>query len=137
MLCDDGISYFDYAECLDELVGTAHILSDGHTYTLTEKGKRNGDITENGIPFSVRVKAEKSTADLRMVMSRQSMISAAHSIRRKGGYTVDLALADGISDVIALRLYAASEPQAVALEDGFKKNAESIYGKILGLILDE
>jgi hypothetical protein len=137
VLCDEGVTYFDYAECLSELVGTAHVDSDGHSYALTEKGKRNGEITENSLPFSVRVKAEKNAADLRFAMNRQSMISASHAIRRKGGYTVELSLSDGISEIISLRLYAASQAQATSLEDGFTKNAEAIYGKIIGLILEE
>lgn len=136
-LCDDGISYFDFAECLSDLVKTEHITTDGHTYTLTEKGTRNGGITENSLPFSVRVKAEKNASDLRFIMNRKSMISVAHSIRRKGGYTVDLSLSDGISDIIALKLYAVSQNQAMALEDGFTKNAETIYNEIIKLILAE
>ena len=137
VLCDEGISYFDYAECLSELADTAHVETDGHTYALTEKGKRNGGIAENSLPFSVRVKAEKNAADLRFAMNRQSMISASHAIRRKGGYTVDLALSDGVSEIISLQLYAANQAQAAALEDGFRKNAESIYGKIIGMILED
>ncbi|SHH49470.1 protein of unknown function [Sporobacter termitidis DSM 10068] len=137
VLCDEGITYFDFAECVDELVKTEHIVSDGHTYAITEKGRRNGEITENSLPFSVRLKAEKSTDELRYQMGRKSMISANHVIRRKGGYTVELSLSDGISDIISMKLYAANETQAQALEDGFIKNAEDIYNNILKLILDE
>jgi hypothetical protein len=136
-LCDEGISYFDFAECVSELVATEHIQTDGHTYSLTEKGIRNSEITENSLPFSVRVKAEKNASDLRFLLSRQSMISAAHSIRRKGGYTVDLSLSDGISEIIALKLYAVSQAQAQALENGFTAKAELIYNEIIKLILDE
>jgi hypothetical protein len=36
-----------------------------------------------------------------------------------------------------MRLYAASQEQAIALENGFTKKAESIYNAIIRLILDE
>jgi hypothetical protein len=137
VLCDEGISYFDFAECVSELVTTEHIKTDGHTYSLTEKGIKNGEITENSIPFSVRVKADKNSSELRFLLNRKSMISSSHTIRRKGGYTVDLSLSDGISDIIALKLYAVSQAQAQALENGFIKNAESIYNKIIQMILEE
>lgn len=136
-LCDEGISYFDFAECVSELVSTEHIKTDGHTYSLTDKGIKNADITENSIPFSVRAKAEKSSSDLRFQLNRKAMITSSHSIRRKGGYTVDLSLSDGISDIISLKLYAVNQAQAQALEDGFTKNAEDIYNKIIRLILDD
>jgi GTP cyclohydrolase II len=136
VLIDEGISYFDFAECVSELAGTEHIATDGHTYAITDKGRRNGEITENSLPFSVRVKAEKSAAEVAFALSRKSMISAAHTIRRKGGYTVDLSLSDGISDIVTLKLYSASQDQAVALEEGFMRNAEDIYNKLLKLILE-
>lgn len=136
-MCDEGISYFDFAECVSELVKTEHLSTDGHTYSITEKGITNGEITEDSLPFSVRLKAEKNTAELRSVLCRKSLISATHAIRRKGGYTVDLSLSDGIGDVISLRLYAASESQATALESGFALNAEKIYNQIIKLILNE
>lgn len=136
-MCDEGISYFDFAECVAELVTTEHVTTDGHTYSLSDKGVKNGEITENSIPFSVRVKAEKNASDLSFLLNRKSMISAAHTIRRKGGYTVDLSLSDGISEIISLKLYAASQTQAQALEDGFSKNAEGIYNKIIKMLLDE
>lgn len=135
-LCDEGITYFDFAECLSELVATGHITTDGHTYGLSEKGARNGEITEDSIPYSVRMKAEKNAADLRLQMSRKSMITAVHEIRRKGGYTVELSLSDGISEVISMKLYAANETQAKALEEGFVKKAENIYNNVIKMILD-
>jgi hypothetical protein len=136
VLIDEGITYFDFAECVSELVATEHVMSDGHTYQITDKGKRNGEITENSLPFSVRVKAEKNAADLRNQLMRKSMISSSQSIRRKGGYTVDLALSDGIGEIVSMKLYAVSQGQAQALEEGFIKNAEDIYNKLIGLILE-
>ena len=136
-LCDEGISYFDFAECVNDLVETGHIKTDGHTYAITEKGITNSEITENSIPFSVRLKAEKNAADARVAQSRGSLITASHTIRRKGGYTVDLSMSDGVSDLIELRLYAENESQATSLENGFSKSAETIYNKIINLILEE
>jgi len=59
-LCDGAISYFDFAECVSELVASDHISADGDRYLITEKGARNGAITEGGLPYSVRVKAERT-----------------------------------------------------------------------------
>jgi len=134
-LCDDGISYFDFAECVSELVSTGHIAADGDSYTITEKGVRNGTVTENGLPYSVRVKAEKSAAAANAQLRRQSMITASRSIRRGGGYTVDLGLSDGIGEILSLELYAANEAQAVALENGFRDRAESLFNTIIETLL--
>lgn len=38
VFCDNGIGYFDYSDCLAELVDTAHITEEGGKYRITEKG---------------------------------------------------------------------------------------------------
>ena len=135
-LCDGGIGYFDFVECVGDLVGTGHIITDGAAYRISEKGARNGKITENYIPYSVRIKAEKNTAALRMTQDRKTMIKTAHELRRKGGYSVTLSLSDGLDEIVKMSLYAASEAQAIALENGFSEKAEAIYNTIIKAILD-
>ena len=135
-LCDDGIGYFDFVECVNELVETEHVTTDGVSYTITEKGARNGKITENFIPYSVRIKAEKNTSELRVKQSRRAMIKTSRELRRRGGYTVTLSLSDGLGEVVTMSLYAASEAQAIALEDGFAEKAESVYNAIIKTILE-
>ncbi len=41
VFCDNGIGYFDYSDCLAELVDTAHISEEDGKYRITEKGSRN------------------------------------------------------------------------------------------------
>ncbi len=134
-LCDEGISYFDFTECVAELVETGHISTDGHTYALTEKGLKNGEITENSIPYSVRIKADKAASDMRRYLNRKAFVSTSRTISRKGGYTVELSLSDGVSEIVGIQLYASSEAQARALENGFSEKAETIYNGLLKLIL--
>ena len=135
-LCDDGISYFDFAECVDELVKTDHLYFDGETYVITDKGERNGTVTESSIPYSVRLKAEKNTAAVNAEIARSSMISATRQMKRGGGFTVTLSLSDGLDEIISMNLYAGSEKQADAIEAGFKKNAESIYNSIINKLFE-
>lgn len=136
-LCDDGISFFDFAECVDELVKTGHISDKDGLYVITEKGARNGKITESGIPYSVRIKAEKSTTALAVQLKRNSLISTSHSLQRRGGCTVDLSMSDGIGSVINLKLLVGSEAQAAKIEQNFCDNAEDIYAKITKLLMSE
>jgi len=134
-LCDDGISYFDFTQCVTELVKTEHIRFEAGMYSLTAKGSRNGEITENNLPFSVRLKAESKISLIHIAQNRNSMIKTSHAVSPDGGYIVTLALSDGVSDIATLELYAADERQAAGLEKGFRKNAESIYKTIIEMIL--
>jgi len=134
-VCDDGISYFDFTESVAELVATEHLRLEDNHYSLTNKGKRNGEITESSLPYSVRAKAEAKAVELRSSQSRNSLVKTSRAANAEGGYIVNLSLSDGIGDIAALQLFAANEQQAKALEAAFRKNAESIYGALIEMIL--
>jgi len=131
MLCDDGISYFDFAECLSDLRDSDHVSEKGGRYLITDKGRENGEITESGLPYSVRVRAERSAAALAHMQKRSAMITATHNARSQSGYKVELAMSDGVGPVMKLELFAADEKQAALMEKNFKADAESLYDRLL------
>ena len=134
-MCDDGIGYFDFMDCVVDLVKTEHLQYKDDKYHLTEKGARNGGITESSLPFSVRVDVENSISEYRGRQCRNEMIKASHRKNQDGSCTVTLSLKDGLGEIISMDMFAVSERQALELEKGFRKNAESIYNAIIGMIL--
>jgi len=136
-LCDDGISYFEFAECLASLVESEHVLCSDGSYSVTEKGIRNGETLESNLPYSVRIRAERSTSLIALIQKRNQLINASHTVRSRGGCTVDLALSDGVGSLMKMELLAGSEQQAASIERRFKERAEEIYGKIMELLSRE
>ena len=130
VLIDGGIGYFDYKDCLAELVETAQIEEREDGYVITAKGSRNGEILESSLPYSVRVKAEKTAAPVIEEMRRSAMILANHEIG-ENGVTVYLAMDDGVGTIFDLKILAADEQQAKRMEKKFKKNAESFYQRFI------
>ena len=62
-MCDEGVDYFDFAECLSDLVRTEHLtLSADGLYAITDKGLRNSRICESSLPYSVRLRCDRSCA---------------------------------------------------------------------------
>jgi hypothetical protein len=134
-MCDDGISYFDFSECVADLVRTGHIQVKDNEYSLTAKGAHNGEVTENSLPFSVRHNVENSTYAYRNMLSRNTMIKTLHKANPDGSCTVTLSLSDGVGDIISVDLYTSNEKQAFVMERGFRKNAESIYNTLISMLL--
>jgi len=136
-MCDDGISYFDFAECVAELVTSEHLLLDEENkYSLTKKGEFSAENTEVNLPYSVRVKAEKSTSTMRTAMNRNAMIKTSHTDNPDGSCMVQLSMSDGVGDIVSIEILAANEKFALGLEKGFRNSAENIYNAIIGLILE-
>ena len=134
VVCDAGIGFFDYAECLSELVDTGHLTFDGSNYSLTEKGARNGEITENSLPLGVRIRADEAVSKARIAVRRDSNIETFRTQRADGRYDVNLSMSDGVGTIIKLDLFAPDKQQAIALEKGFRKNAEKVYNAVLETI---
>ena len=135
VICDDGISYFDYVEALNELVSSGHvILSDGR-YSVTPKGEANSRITESSIPYSVRLKAEKATLKEAREMRRNAMIDTTSEVREDGSVTVHLGLADSLGDIMKMDILVASDAQADEIKKRFRLSAELLYNEMIELLM--
>ena len=131
--CDEGFDYFEYSDCLADLIDNGLIAEKEEGFSITEKGAKNVEVVETDIPFSVRKRAEKLLKPERDRLRRGAMIKTTHE-NRKDGCFVTLAMSDGEGDVINLRLLCAGEEQAKTMEKNFRKNAEAFYQQIVEML---
>ena len=137
-LCDEGVGYFDFSECLRDLVETEHLtLSENGLYTITEKGLRNSRVCESSLPYSVRLRCDKNIETWNRTLRRRSQIKGTVEKRLNGTYTVRLSLDDDMGSVMDLRLMVPREDMGKVLAEQFRKAPERMYNKILGALLTE
>ena len=135
--CDDGVEYFDFAESVAELVSTGHLAVEGDLYTITDKGRRNGEICESSLAFSVRKKCDRNLAKVNAVLRRNAQVRSELRPREDGGVTLRLILDDDKGNLMTLDLLAVSEDQANQLADQFRLHPEALYENILQTLLGE
>lgn len=133
-MCDDGIDYFDFAECLADLVNTEHLRLEEDRYSITPKGLRNSEICESSLPYSVRIRADKNIASYHKMLLRRNQVQSRVVERENGSYTVMLYLRDDVDEIMELELVVATEEMAKDLAERFKKNPEQIYSGILAAL---
>jgi len=137
-MCDDAIDYFDFSECLTDLVKTEHLtLSTEGLYAITEKGLRNSKICESSLPYSVRLRCDKNLDIWNRKLRRKSQVRASWEQRSNGTYTVKMALDDDMGSVMDLRLMVPREDMGKLLADRFQKAPEKIYSRIIDILLEE
>lgn len=61
-MCDEGVDYFMFAQAVSELVESEHLQIEEDFYTITDKGRKNGSVWEESLPFSVRQKCNRNLA---------------------------------------------------------------------------
>ena len=131
--CDGGVGYFDFSDCLSELVDTGLVIEETEGYRISEKGAQAGETVESSLPFSVRKKAEKLIAPEAERLRRLAMLTAEHSLRNRN-CTVTLAMSDGKGEVMRLKILSSGEEQAQRIEKNFRSNAEDIYCRLIELL---
>lgn len=130
-MCDGGVDYFGFSECLADLVRTEHLtLSDG-LYAITDKGRRNGAVCESSLPYSVRMEAEQRLALCNEQLKRRALVRADLRPRDKGGYEVSLSFSDELDELMNLRLLVPRQDMALELQKRFRNEAEALYSRIL------
>ena len=137
-MCDDSVSYFDFSECLTDLVNTEHLtLSEDGLYAITSKGLRNSQICESSLAYSVRLQCDKNLAECNRKLRRKSQVRASIEKRPNGTYTVSMALDDDMGSVMDLKVVATQEGMASMLAERFRKSPEKLYIQIMNVLLDD
>ena len=134
-MCDDGIDYFAFSECLADLVKTEHLrLTDDGCYAITPKGLRNSEICESSLPYSVRIRTDKNVAAYNKKLLRRSQVRARVTPRENGTFTVELSFHDDVDEPMQLQVMVATEAMAKDLAARFEKNPEQIYTQLMSVL---
>jgi hypothetical protein len=137
-MCDDGIDYFSFSECMSDLVKTDHLhLTEEGLYAITPKGLRNSEICESSLPYSVRMRTDRNVAACNKELLRQAQVRARVGRRDNGTYTVTLSLRDDFDELMHLEVMVATEPMANDLAERFRKNPEQLYTEILSTLYSQ
>ena len=136
-LCDDGVGYFDFNQCLRELVATEHLtVTEEGLYAATEKGVRNSKICESGIPYSVRLKCDRNLDACNRALRRKRQVRASWRRHLDGTCTLHLSLDDDLGCVLDVKMAVPREDLAQILADRFRAAPERIYTDFLAILMD-
>ena len=135
---DDCLSYFDVCTAVPEMVNSGHLKElDNNCYTITEKGKADGALTEDSIAFTVKQRAENAVSRFNRQIRRSSFVKTQIIPRESGDYSVLMSLDDEAGNLMTLELMAPNQRQAVRLGKLFEKKAEAVYNLTMAELLDD
>lgn len=137
-MIDEGVDFFDFSECLNDLVTSGHLtLSPEGLYAITEKGQRNGQICESSLPYSVRLAADKSITLFNQKLRRRAQIKSKITPRSNGTYTVSLAFCDEQDNaLLKMELMVPKEVMAKDLAQRFQKHTEQLYSSVINALFE-
>ena len=134
---DECLSYFDVCTALPEMVTSGHMtLSEDERYTITEKGREAGKLTEDSLAFSVRQRAENAIDKFNRQLRRQSFVKSQVIPKENGEFTVVMTLDDEMGNLMRLELLAPNQRQAIRLGKLFEEKGDVTYNLIMTQLLD-
>ena len=136
-MCDEGVDYFLLTKAISHLVETEHITQQDNLYSITDKGRRNSQICETSLPYSIRLKCDRNLALLNASLRRDAQVKGEIILRDDGTYSARLSLDDDAGNLFTLELLAASQEHASLLCDRFRRNPEQVYNGILNTLLTD
>lgn len=135
-LCDAGVDYFSLTQAVNHMVETGQLSKEGEHYSITEKGRRNSEICESSLPYSVRMHCDENLVRVNEALRREAQIQAGVLDNKDGTCTLHLCLNDVGSPMLELKLLVPGRPQAIAMSQRFREDPASLYHKIIGLLSD-
>ena len=134
---DDCLSYFDVCTAIPEMVRSGHLREvEGEKYEITDKGRRDGELTADSIAFTVKQRAEDAVARFNRQIRRSSFVKTQIMERENGEYSVVMSLDDELGNLMTLELMAPDQRQAVRLSKLFEQKAEEVYNLTMTELLD-
>lgn len=133
-LCDAGVDYFSLAQAVDHMVATGQLTKEEDRYAITEKGRRNSQICEGGLPRSVRRHCDDNLIQVNAALRRESQVLARIMDREDGTATLCLSLEDDSSPLLHLALLSPGREQAERWAEAFQSDPSALYMNVIKLL---
>lgn len=135
---DDCLSYFDVCTAVPEMVASGHLQEvEQGSYTITDKGRADGSLTEDSIAYTVRCRAENAVNRFNRQIRRSSFVKTEVIPGPEGEFAVRMKLSDEFGCLMTMELNAPNQRQAIRLEKLLEKKAEMVYNLTMTELLDE
>ena len=133
-LCDEGVDYFSLTEAVAHMVETGQLSKEKDRFIITEKGRRNSEICESSLPYSVRRHCDESLSNINRLLRQEAQIQTDISDNPDGTCTLHLCLNDIETPLLKLELLAPSQDQAQAMAKKFRTDPARLYLHITRLL---
>ena len=134
---DECLSYFDVCTAVPEMVTSGHLKElEDQKFEITEKGRSDGELTQDSIAFTVKQRTENAVARFNRQIRRSSLVRTQIVARDNGEYSVIMSLDDDKGNLMTMELMAPDQRQAARLARFFEKKAENVYGLAMAELLD-
>lgn len=137
-LQDDGVDYFLFAQAVEQLVASGHLLlADDGLYSITDKGRANSAVMENSLSSVVRGRCNRALALHNNALRQEAQVIAQVDALPDGRCQLTLGLSDDVGELFHLTLAVPDQAQGQAVASRFRNAPDQLFRSMLAILLDE
>lgn len=136
-LCDAGVDYFSLTQAVEHMVETGQLSREEEHYSITDKGRRNSEICESSLPYSVRMHCDENLVRLNDALRREAQVQTSVQDREDGTCTLSLEFSDASSPLLTLSLLAPDRVAALSMAQSFRHDPVGFYHALISLLQKE
>ena len=133
-LCDAGVDYFSLTQAVEHMVETGQLSLENDRYSITEKGRRNSEICQSSLPYSVRMHCDENLVKVNEALRREAQVQAQTQENEDGTCTLHLSFHDAGGPLLNLQLLVPDRVQAAAMAARFQADPAAVYHTIVSLL---
>ena len=138
----NDMNYFYFRQILVDLVDSKLIGSytkdENSVYEITTDGKTSLDLTIDVLPGLSKLKADTVLKNELNKIIDESSIIAEYIPENESNFTVKCKIIENNNTIFEVKTFAGSRERAKSIADNWKNNANTIFPRILDLlIIDE
>lgn len=136
----NDINYFYFGQTLNDLVETR--LVDSYTkdkdtiFRITSEGKNALSLTKDILPGIVKLKADNIFKQELSNIEEESSVVAEYTPKNENDYKIKCKIVENNETIFEVSTFAGSRDNAKKIVDNWNKNANTIFPKILDLLLN-
>ena len=136
----NDINYFYFGQTLSDLAQSR--LVDSYTkdkdtiYRITSEGKNALSLTKDILPGIVKLKADNIFKQELSSIEEESSVVAEYTPKNENDYKIKCKIVENNETIFEVCTFAGSRDNAKKIVDNWNKNANTIFPKILDLLLN-
>jgi hypothetical protein len=133
-LCDAGVDYFSLSQAVGHMVETGQLSREGERYSLTEKGRRNSEICETSLPYSVRLHCDENLVKVNAALRQEAQVQVDTVPNEDGTCTLRLHLNDAVTPMLQMELLVPDPSRADGMAKRFRQDPAGFYYAVTQLL---
>ena len=133
-LCDAGVDYFSLTQAVEHMVEIGQLDREDDRYSITENGRRNAEICESSLPYSVRMHCDENLLKLNDLLRQEAQIQSRVRDNDDGTHTLFLHLDDVGTPLLQLELLVPDRALAERMGKAFKQDPTGVYHDLTTLL---